>query len=84
VADFFDAIVIGDGEEVVVEICDLVQRAKEAGEGKEDILQDLSQLEGVYVPLVHTEDKPIRRERSRPQQGIVSHLPRGPFHEDRS
>ena len=61
VADFFDAIVIGDGEEVVVEICDLVVRARKADGKKEDMLKALSQLEGVYVPLVHAEGKPIRK-----------------------
>ncbi|MCJ7641410.1 MAG: B12-binding domain-containing radical SAM protein, partial [Desulfobacterales bacterium] len=72
VADFFDAIVIGDGEEVVVEICDLVLRAKKGGGRKEDILKALSQLEGVYVPLVHSEGKPIRKR-------TVSDLNKAPY-----
>jgi radical SAM family uncharacterized protein/radical SAM-linked protein len=53
VADFFDAIVIGDGEEVVLEICDLALQWKESHANKEDLLKSLSQLNGVYVPLLH-------------------------------
>jgi radical SAM family uncharacterized protein/radical SAM-linked protein len=66
VADFFDALVIGDGEEVVVEICDLALGSKEA-KGKEsrpekqDLLKSLSQLRGVYVPSLHTEGQRIRK-----------------------
>src|SRR3972149_2202856 len=41
-ADFFDAMVIGDGEEVVSEICDLALQSKEAGAKREDFLKSLS------------------------------------------
>ena len=61
VADFFDALVIGDGEEVALEICDIALRSKEAGAKKEDVLKSLSRLEGVYVPTVHTEGQKIRK-----------------------
>src|SRR4030067_1086670 len=53
VADFFDAIVIGDGEEVVLEICDLTLQWRESKGKKEDLLKSLSQLDGVYVPSLH-------------------------------
>lgn len=59
VADFFDAIVIGDGEQVVLEICDIALQSKEAGARKEDLLRSLAQLEGVYVPSVHTKEQKI-------------------------
>ena len=61
VADFFDAFVIGDGEEAVVEIGDLVLRWKEAKGRKEDLLKSLSQLEGVYVPGLHREGMRVRK-----------------------
>jgi radical SAM family uncharacterized protein/radical SAM-linked protein len=61
IADFFDALVIGDGEEVVLEICDIALQSKEAGAKKEDFLKSLSQLEGIYVPSFHTEGQKIRR-----------------------
>ncbi len=61
VADFFDAIVIGDGEEVALEICDLVLSVKEAGGRREDLLASLSHVEGVYVPAIHPSDSLIRK-----------------------
>jgi len=61
VADFIDALVLGDGEEVILEICDLTLRWKEARGKKEDILKSLSQLEGVYIPCLHTEGQRIRK-----------------------
>jgi len=61
VADFFDALVIGDGEDVILEICDLALRWKEAQGKREDILKSLSQLEGVYVPSLHIERERIRK-----------------------
>ena len=72
VADFFDAIVIGDGEEVVVEIGDLALQWKEANGRKEDLLKSLSQLEGVYVPSLHSEGQTVRKR-------VISDLNRAPF-----
>lgn len=61
IADFFDVIVIGDGEEVVLEICDLVIQWKESKTGKEDLFKNLSQLGGVYIPMLHAENKKVRK-----------------------
>ena len=71
-ADFFDAMVIGDGEEVVLEICDRVLQWKEAKGRKNDLLKSLSQLDGVYIPSLHTEGKKIRKR-------FVSDLNQAPF-----
>ena len=60
-ADFFDAMVIGDGEEVVLEICDLALQWKEAKARKDNLLKSLSQLDGVYVPSVYTNGQKIRK-----------------------
>ncbi len=50
VADFFDAILLGDGEEAVLEIGEAVRAAKEGGEDRQTVLARLSRIEGVYVP----------------------------------
>lgn len=50
VADFFDAIVVGEGEEVVHEISDVVAEWKTSGESRRDLLWRLAELGGVYVP----------------------------------
>src|SRR4030043_1630674 len=46
VADFFDAIVIGDGEEAVLEICDVALQWKESHGKKDDLLKILPGLNG--------------------------------------
>ncbi|MFH1147081.1 MAG: TIGR03960 family B12-binding radical SAM protein [Pseudomonadota bacterium] len=50
VADFFDAFLIGDGEEAVIEIAETYGRWKEGGGDKRLLLRDLSGIEGMYVP----------------------------------
>ena len=50
-ADFIDAFVIGDGEEVILEIVDIWRG--ELGKGKKELLRRLTTLEGVYVPSLY-------------------------------
>jgi len=50
VADFFDAILLGDGEEAILEIGDLLLAAKKEGVGRSVVLDRLAKVEGVYVP----------------------------------
>ena len=54
VADFFDAILLGDGEEAIIEIMELVGRAKAAGWPRARLLEALTGIEGVYVPSFFT------------------------------
>jgi radical SAM family uncharacterized protein len=51
VASLFDAIVIGDGEEATLEICQKVREAKRNSvKSKKDLLHELASIRGVYVP----------------------------------
>ncbi len=50
VAEFFDAIVVGDGEEAILEVAELVKKWKEAGGTKRELLLELTKIQGVYVP----------------------------------
>ena len=50
VADFFDAFVIGEGEEVVHEISDAVSDWKRRGAPREHLPWLLAEIPGVYVP----------------------------------
>ena len=51
IADFFDAIVVGDGENVVLEMAAAWLRWKEGARAdKEVLLKKWSQIEGVYIP----------------------------------
>lgn len=51
IADFFDIIVVGDGENVILEITDTWLKFKEnQNNGKESLLKLMSKIEGVYIP----------------------------------
>lgn len=50
-ADFFDAFVVGDGEETAVEISRTVAEFKTQGDGKKkSLLKAISEIDGVYIP----------------------------------
>jgi len=54
-AEFFDAFVIGDGEDTVLEVADTVMAFKQDGDGsKKTLLRELSRIQGVYVPAFFT------------------------------
>ena len=52
IADFLDAAVLGDGEEAVLEITDIVRAWKAEGRpgGRDELLARLARTESVYVP----------------------------------
>jgi radical SAM family uncharacterized protein/radical SAM-linked protein len=47
---FIDAFLIGDGEDAIIEICEVVKHAKDEDWSREKTLRELSALEGIYVP----------------------------------
>src|SRR5574344_1737015 len=47
---FIDVFMIGDGEESLRNICLKIKEAKEKGISKEEVLKNISDIEGVYVP----------------------------------
>ncbi|MFZ0390171.1 MAG: TIGR03960 family B12-binding radical SAM protein [Calditrichia bacterium] len=49
-APFFDAILLGDGEEGVLDICRVVEEGKSSGLTREQVLQKLAQVQGIYIP----------------------------------
>ena len=56
VADFFDVMVLGDGEKLLLYIAQAVQQAREAGDDKSRLLQRLRHLPGIYVPSFFNPD----------------------------
>ncbi len=70
ISRFFDAIFVGDGEEGILEICDIVKRWKSDGDGKkETLLMALLTVEGLYIPVL--KNKTRRR--------IVNNLDTAPY-----
>ena len=52
-ADFIDAFMIGDGEDVMTELNRVILERKEKGLSREECLKNLAKLEGVYVPSLY-------------------------------
>jgi len=52
IADFVDAAVLGDGEQAVLEITDIIREWKEQGcpGGRDEVLTRLAETGGVYIP----------------------------------
>ncbi|MCX5891924.1 MAG: radical SAM protein, partial [Deltaproteobacteria bacterium] len=52
VAPFLDAVVLGDGEEVVLELAAVVAAWKQNRGSRQELWQALAELDGVYVPAL--------------------------------
>ena len=52
-ADVFDAVLLGDGEESIVEVCAKIRERRAAGDTRAELLLELSRLDGVYVPSLY-------------------------------
>ena len=52
VAPFLDAVVLGDGEEVVLELAAVVAAWKQSRGSRRELWQALEELDGVYVPAL--------------------------------
>jgi len=70
VARFFDLIVIGDGEEVLLRICEAVRSAKASGSKKSSVLKALEHVEGIYIPSLN---------QRRVKKAIVKDIDQFPF-----
>ncbi|WP_320172533.1 TIGR03960 family B12-binding radical SAM protein [Maridesulfovibrio sp.] len=50
VAPFFDAVMLGDGEESIIRVMEVIADCKEKGLGRKAGLEALADLPGIYVP----------------------------------
>lgn len=53
-ADFFDLFILGEGEEVNLELMDLYNEMKRSGATRKEFLVRAAQIEGVYVPSLYS------------------------------
>lgn len=53
-ADFFDLFILGEGEEVNLELMDLYSEMKKSGATRKEFLIRAAQIEGVYVPSLYS------------------------------
>jgi len=92
VADIFDLFLIGDGEEAFLEIIDRFMILKKEFREKAAVLNELSQIEGVYVPSLYAAYlpsgshllavKPEKREEVKIEKRILFPFHKAPFPEE--
>lgn len=56
VADFFDAILIGDAEAALDQMLDAIRDGRAGGEPRRELLRRLARIRGVYVPQLYQWD----------------------------
>ncbi|MBE6907442.1 MAG: TIGR03960 family B12-binding radical SAM protein [Ruminococcaceae bacterium] len=56
IADFIDLFILGEGEEVNMELIDLYKQCKQEGTDKKTFLIRAAQIEGIYVPSLYKVD----------------------------
>ncbi len=63
-ADFVDFFMLGEGEEMMIEVMDIYRKAKKDGKSKTEFLKEIASVEGVYVPsfydVTYNEDGTIK------------------------
>ncbi|MGD0022499.1 MAG: TIGR03960 family B12-binding radical SAM protein, partial [Smithellaceae bacterium] len=60
-ASFIDAFVIGEGEEIVSEIAAAIRTGKKKKIPRHNLVEQLAQISGIYVPAVHGKNKLIKK-----------------------
>lgn len=53
IADFFDVIQLGEGEEQLPSICAEIERAKKEGIAKQELLRRIAKIPGIYIPAFY-------------------------------
>ena len=53
IAEFIDAFMLGEGEEMIQEVIDTIREGRNAGATRKEILKSLALIPGVYVPVFY-------------------------------
>ncbi|MBQ7858616.1 MAG: TIGR03960 family B12-binding radical SAM protein [Faecalibacterium sp.] len=53
IADFFDVIQLGEGEQQLPSICAEIEKGKKEGIGREELLLRIARIPGVYIPVFY-------------------------------
>lgn len=82
-ADFIDFFIIGEGEEIELEFSDVILEGKKKGKKKTEILKELSEIPGIYVPslveVTYNNDGTISGISKTTEKRIVYDLDKAPY-----
>ncbi|GAB6036642.1 TIGR03960 family B12-binding radical SAM protein [Fundidesulfovibrio butyratiphilus] len=71
---FLDALVLGDGEEVLPALLEIVERAKEEGLSRQELLRRFTRVTGVYVPSFFEDGQPLDPGYTQVEKAVVADL----------
>lgn len=60
-ANFVDAFLIGDGEDIILEVCEIIKYAKEKNLSRDEKIKALSEIEGVFVPKYFKKGQKVKK-----------------------
>ncbi|MBQ2897355.1 MAG: TIGR03960 family B12-binding radical SAM protein [Clostridia bacterium] len=64
IADFADFVMLGEGEEIFIEVADAYTKWKNLGKTRKDFLETIARLDGIYVPsfydVTYNEDGTVK------------------------
>jgi radical SAM family uncharacterized protein/radical SAM-linked protein len=69
-APFIDAFLIGDGEDAVLELCDVIRQWKAAAAPRADLLSAVKRIAGMYVPALHSPGEVVAKRTALRLDGI--------------
>jgi len=84
-APFFDAMVIGDGEEAMPAVLSCIEQAKEDGISRAELLKNLTAIPGIYIPSFFEDQgpgkpiKPLMERYETVEKAVVDDLNTTPF-----
>ncbi|MUM76932.1 TIGR03960 family B12-binding radical SAM protein [Pseudodesulfovibrio sp. F-1] len=84
-APFFDAMVLGDGEETLPAILACIEKSRHVGESREQLLRGLIDIPGIYVPSFFADQgpgmplKPLVEGYEKVEKAVVADLNAAPF-----
>ena len=85
-APFMDLMLLGEGEEMVPELCALVIKAREEGWSRSRLIEEAVNIPGVYAPSLYTHDAngvltPLKPDLPTPGRRIVADFDRAAYPE---
>lgn len=72
---FVDVFIIGDGEEVNIEVLEKFVELKNKGLQREEIIKELAQIEGVYAPIIDNKARKRIAQLTRENHPVNSPIP---------
>ncbi len=84
VEDFIDIFMIGDGEELIIEILENYKKLKEKNISRAEIIKELAKIEGIYAPSLRNKAKKRIYDISKDNTIVQSPVPYSSGVHDRS